>query len=72
VSDLLQRNIVQGRAVRLLGVSASALQNSGWQEPLFHRDKRRSFERLYKGIDDLRHKYGERAIGAATRRNRSG
>jgi DNA polymerase-4 len=49
-SDLLRRNIVQGRAVRLLGVSASALQNSGWQEPLFNRDKPRSFERLYTCI----------------------
>jgi len=70
VSDLMRRHIGQGRAVRLLGVSASALQSSGWQEPLLNRDQRRSFERLYKGIDDLRHKYGEGAIGAATRRNR--
>jgi DNA polymerase-4 len=72
VSDLLRQNLTQGRAVRLLGVSASALQSSGWQEPLLNRDKRQSFERLYKGIDDLRHKYGENSIGAATRRQRSG
>src|SRR6266508_7391 len=72
VSDLLRQNLTQGRAVRLLGVSASALQISGWQEPLLNRDKRQSFERLYKGIDELRHKYGANSIGAATRRQRSG
>ncbi len=72
VSNLLRQNLAQGRAVRLLGVSASTLQSSGWQEPLLNRDKRRSFERLYKGIDDLRHKYGEDAVGAATPRNRTG
>jgi DNA polymerase IV len=72
VSDLLRRNIAQSRAVRLLGVSASALQSSGWQEPLLDPDKRRSFERLYKGIDDLRRRYGAESIGAATPRNRSG
>src|SRR5947208_15466232 len=42
VSDLLRQNIGQGRAVRLLGVSASALQSSGWQEPLFTRERRKS------------------------------
>ena len=72
VGDLLRQNISRGRAVRLLGVSASALQTSGWQEPLFDRDKRKSFAELYKGIDKLRRKYGEDAIGAATPRHRSG
>ena len=43
VSDLLRQNIAQGRAVRLLGVSASALQTSGWQEPLLNREQRESF-----------------------------
>jgi len=72
VSALLRQNLARGKAVRLLGVSASALQSSGWQEPLLNRDKRKSFEQLYKGIDDLRRKYGEDSIGAATPRNRSG
>jgi hypothetical protein len=54
-----------------LGVSASALQASGWQESLLDRDRRASFERLYKGIDKLRQKYGEQTIGAATPRKRS-
>ena len=72
VSDLLRRNVSRGRAVRLLGVSASALQRSGWQEPLFAGEKRKSWEKLYRGIDDLRHKYGDDAIGAATPRNRAG
>jgi len=39
---------------------------------LLNRDKRKSFEQLYKGIDDLRRKYGEETIGAATPRNRGG
>jgi DNA polymerase-4 len=72
VSDLLHRNVSPGRAVRLLGVSTSALQSSGWQEPLLNRDKRNAYEQLYKGIDELRHKYGEESIGAATPRNRAG
>jgi DNA polymerase IV len=72
VSALLRQNLTRSKAVRLLGVSASALQRSGWQEPLLNRDKRKSFEQLYKGIDDLRRKYGEDAIGAATPRRRSG
>lgn len=72
VSDLLRQNIIRGRAIRLLGVSASALQSSGWQEPLLNRDKRNAYEQLYKGIDELRRKYGEGAIGAATPRNRAG
>jgi len=71
VRDLLHQNIAQGRAVRLLGVSAGTLQDSGWQEPLLNRDRRDSFERLYQGIDRLREKYGEQTIGAATPRKRS-
>ena len=69
---LLRQNLSRGRAVRLLGVSASALQNSGWQEPLLQRDRRESFERLYKGIDELRRKYGEATIGTATPRHKAG
>lgn len=69
-SRLLRQHLLSGRAVRLLGVSASALQRSGWQEPLLDRDKRKAFERLYQSIDDLRRKYGQEAIGAATPRRR--
>ncbi|HSK29571.1 MAG TPA: DNA polymerase IV [Candidatus Limnocylindria bacterium] len=72
VSDLLRQNLLRGRAVRLLGVSASALQSRGWQEPLLDRERRESFEKLYKGIDELRRKYGEDAVGAATPRHRAG
>ena len=71
VSTLLQENLAPGRAVRLLGVSASALQTSGWQESLFGRVKGPSWEKLYRGIDDLRRKYGAEAIGAATPRMRA-
>lgn len=70
VSDLLSKNLAKGRAVRLLGVSASSLQSSGWQEPLLQRDKRQSLEKLYHGIDALRQKYGDDSVGAATPRKR--
>ena len=69
--DLLSRNLSSDRAVRLLGVSASALLSAGWQESLFDVDERRSLEKLYRGIDRLREKYGEAAIGAATPRNKT-
>lgn len=72
VSDLLRQNLSRDRSVRLLGVSASALQTLGWQEPLLDREQRQAFEKLYKGIDRLRRKYGEDAVGAATPRRRSG
>lgn len=68
--DLLEKNLAAGRAVRLLGVSASALSSGGWQESLFDGERRRSLEKLYRGIDRLRDKYGESAIGAAARRTR--
>lgn len=72
VRDLLIKNVGQGRAVRLLGVSASGLQRTGWQEPLLDHHQRKSFEQLYKGIDELRRKYGEETIGAASPRHKSG
>jgi DNA polymerase-4 len=72
VSDLLRQHASRGQAVRLLGVSASALQTTGWQEPLLERDKRESFTALYRGIDKLRRKYGDEAIGAATPRHKAG
>jgi hypothetical protein len=65
---LLRKNVAPDRAVRLLGVSGSSLMGSGWQESLFEIDERRSLEKLYRGIDHLRDKYGESAIGAATPR----
>lgn len=69
--DLLKKNLPTGHVVRLLGVSASSLLSSGWQEPIFDLPKRRSWEKLYRGIDHLRQKYGEDAVGAATPRVRS-
>jgi hypothetical protein len=53
-------------------VSASALQSGGWQEPLLDRERRDSFEKLYKGIDDLRRKFGDDVVGAATPRRGAG
>ena len=72
VAQLLRQNLAHDKAVRLLGVSASGLQSSGWQESLLDRDKRSSRDKLYQGIDQLRAKYGDDAIGAAgPRRPRS-
>lgn len=72
VSRLLEQHLSSGRAVRLLGVSAGALQSSGWQQSLLDADKRQSLDRLYQGIDRLRDKYGEDAVGSAAARNRRG
>jgi len=69
--ELLRNNLTAGGAVRLLGVSASSLLSSGWQESIFDVDKRRSWERLYRGIDRLRRKYGEETIRVATPRART-
>jgi DNA polymerase-4 len=69
--ELLHKNRALSRPVRLLGVSASALQTSGWQEPLLNHDRRQAYEKLYQSIDELRRKYGEDSIGAATPRNRA-
>jgi DNA polymerase IV len=68
VRKLLKQNLAHDRAVRLLGVSAGSLQSSGWQEPLLDRDKREALDKLYQGIDQLREKYGEDAVGSATSR----
>ena len=70
-SDLLRNNLSPGRSVRLLGVTASGLLSSGWQESLFDIQQRLAWEKLYRGIDRLREKYGEEAIGIATPRART-
>jgi DNA polymerase IV len=67
---LLKKNIAANRPVRLLGVSASGLLSSGWQESLFDAERGRALESLYRGIDRLREKYGDGAVGAATPRRR--
>lgn len=67
---LLKKNLTPSRPVRLLGVSASALQRSGWQESLLDNQRRLSWEKLYRGIDRLRDKYGEGTISAATAKTR--
>jgi DNA polymerase-4 len=63
--DLLQKNVTPGGRVRLLGVNVSSLSRAGWQESIFDFEKRRSWEKLYRGIDDLRHKYGEEIVSSA-------
>jgi DNA polymerase-4 len=68
---LLRRHLAAAQAVRLLGVKLSSLVAVGWQEPLFDVQKRRSWENLYRGIDSLRKKYGDRAIFPAASRARA-
>ena len=69
--ELLRKNLAADGPVRLLGVSASSLLSSGWDESLFDVQKRRSWEKLYSGIDRLRRKYGDEAISVATPHNRN-
>jgi DNA polymerase-4 len=69
--ELLRNNFMPEGAVRLLGVSGSSLLSSGWQESIFDMHKRRSWEKLYRGIDRLRDKYGDETIRAATPRTRT-
>ena len=69
--ELLRKNLAPGGSVRLLGVSTSSLQSSGWQESMFDIQKRLSWEELYRGIDRLRRKYGDEAIRVATPRSRN-
>jgi DNA polymerase-4 len=71
-SELLRIHLQPGKAIRLLGVSASALQSRGWQEPLLEGERRGALEKLYRGIDRLRGKYGDDIVGAATPRRRIG
>ncbi len=71
VRELLRKNLAPGGTVRLLGVSASTLLSSGWQESMFDIEKRLSWEKLYRGIDRLRRKYGEESIGVATPHTRT-
>ncbi len=67
--DLLGKNLAHGRPVRLLGVSMSGLQKSGWQESMFDYEKRNSLDNLYHGIDQLRRKYGDEVVGSAKTRD---
>ena len=69
--ELLKKNLTPGGSVRLLGVSASSLLSSGWQESMFEVRQRLSWEKLYQGIDRLRRKYGDDAISVATPHNRN-
>ncbi len=66
---LLKNNLTHGGTIRLLGVSASNLQSTGWHESIFDHQKRKSLEKLYRGIDEIREKYGDEAIGTAKPHN---
>ena len=68
---LLKHNLSRGERVRLLGVSASGMRSSGWQESIFDFNKRSSLEKLYQGIDRLRRRYGDDAVTAGTGHNPS-
>ena len=68
--DLLARNLAPDRAVRLLGVSTSRITTEGWQDSIFDYRERASMDQLYKGIDRLRHKYGEGTVTLGAGKNR--
>jgi DNA polymerase-4 len=60
--DLLRQTWPRGRAVRLIGVGVSGLENAGrqlelWQAPASAQDRK-----LQKALDDLRERFGEDVI----------
>ena len=69
--ELLASNLAPGRPVRLLGISASGITTEGWQDSMFDYRERASMDELYKGIDRLRHKYGEATVTLGAGKNRS-
>ncbi len=69
--DLLARNLIQDKPVRLLGVSTSRIATQGRQNSIFDYGEEASMDQLYKGIDRLRHKYGEKAVTLGSGKNRS-
>ena len=69
--ELLASNLTPGRPVRLLGISTSGITTEGWQDSMFDYRERASMDELYKGIDRLRHKYGEDTVTLGAGKNRS-
>ena len=69
--ELLASNLAPSRPVRLLGISASGITTEGWQDTMFDYRERASMDELYKGIDRLRHKYGEDTVTLGAGKNRS-
>lgn len=69
--EMLRKNVTQGEAVRLLGISSSGLQSSGVQQSILDFQKRLSLEKLYQGIDRMRDRYGEGAITTGSARTRT-
>lgn len=71
-TNLLARNVSANAAVRLLGVSVSGLEQTGWQESLFDYGERYTMEKLYEGIDRLRSKYGDDTITLGAKPDKRG
>ena len=69
--ELLASNLTPRRPVRLLGISTSGITTEGWQDSMFDYRERASMDELYKGIDRLRHKYGEDTVTLGAGKNRS-
>ena len=69
--ELLAKNLAPDKAVRLLGISAGGITTEGWQDSIFDYRERASMDRLYKGIDRLRHKYGEETVTLGAKKDRS-
>ena len=69
--ELLAGSRAPDKAVRLLGISTSGITTEGWQDSIFDYRERASMDQLYKGIDRLRHKYGEETVTLGARKDRS-
>ena len=69
---LFKKLFTRRTRVRLIGVSLSSLTRDRCvQVDLFDKMTRKQRDRLYEGIDKIRHKYGFRSILRATSRRGS-
>lgn len=60
---ILQEKVrLEGKSLRLIGVTASGLQHGGAQLSLFHREAHAKAARIDKAIDDIRKKMGPDSI----------
>jgi len=66
--DLFQKLYKKGQAIRLLGVRLSELTSEAVQTNLF-ADKERKAD-LYKAIDDVKNRFGKKALTKATGKNK--
>jgi DNA polymerase IV len=66
VRSLFGRNWKRDRAVRLLGVQASSLQDEPEQKNLLEDERRQKWQQALTAADRLRDKFGESSVSLAT------